>query len=71
MSILWAITWIAGIGFVTFIWLQIKAAGKAAEVVERQHNDLESAVRIAEATADTPTGKRGVLDRLHDGSRQL
>lgn len=60
---IWA-TWIIGIGFVTFIWLQVKAAGKAAERIKRDEQDLESAVRIAEANALAPTDKRSVLERL-------
>lgn len=53
MSILWAITWILGIGFVTFIWLQIKAAGKAAEVVKRTEADNDALKKAAEPVTDS------------------
>ena len=47
-------------------------AGKvAAEKLKRADDDLEAAIRIAEAQSRAPTDKRTVLDRLRDGEREL
>lgn len=66
--------WIFGIlliGFLTFVWLQVKAAGKAAERVKQDEQDLEAAARIGQVVVDAPTDKRGVIGRLLDKSASL
>lgn len=70
MSIIGWIGVIALIGFATFIWLQVKAAGKAEEVVRNDTRDLEAAVRIAEATNAAPSDKQSILDRLRGDSKR-